>query len=204
MKARKELIEKAQMLVCAHPAFAGADEEKIRLALAGDGSALKEAAKGQVLYPTYLSKGSAVLVLGGSCHLLHGGKIVKTVGEGFIIGFASDEKLSLKAAESCKAVYIKRTALDEILDNEAESVFKAHLESLMPKSRPNPAKSLARHLIELDKAPRDLAKIQRQLNFSREEFSRALEVLYSCGAVSLAGAQIKINKEKLEEIIHII
>lgn len=222
MKARKELFEKAVKLVSQHPAFSGAKEEALRYVLASDDVLLREFSKGQQIYPCHGIKKAVGLVLTGGCHLLENGKITASKEDGYIFGVqtlysSEDDDLMLKAAQDSKVVFIKKSAVDWLLQDDF-SAAKSYLEFLSDenmseknteKQNSSAESKFAEYLLTRPKnsknevsLPQDMLKVAKQLSLSKEELYKAIDKLNSLGAIGFSGTAVCIaNEDKLKAFV---
>lgn len=216
MKARKELFEKAVKLVSQHPAFSGASEEAIRYILASDGVLLREVSKGQQVFPCHGVKKAVGLVLTGGCHLLENGRITASKEDGYFFGVQTlyctkDEDFTLTAAQDSKVVFVKKSAVDWLLQDDF-SAARSYLEFLSDEIMADKSKEtqnsnseglLAEYLLTRPKnaknevsLPQDMLKLARQLNLTRDGLYRAIEKLNSAGAIGFSGSSVCIKDEE--------
>ena len=217
VKARKELFEKTIRLLSAHPAFSGAKEEALRYILASENTVLKDFSKGQQVFPCYGIKRGVGIILTGGCHLLENGRITASKSDGFVFGaqslYSSDEEAyTLSALQDSKVVFIKKAAMDWLLENhfEAAKVFHDFLseKTTENKNPENTGKSpecvFAEYLFARPRnaknevsLPQDMLKVAKLLNLTKEGLYKAIEKLNSSGAIGFSGTKICIKSEEL-------
>ncbi len=216
MKTRKELFEKAVRLVSQHPAFSGAREEAIRYILASDDVLLREFSKGQQVFPCHGVKKAVGLVLTGGCHLLENGKITASKEDGYTFGAqtlysSKGEDFTLTASQDSKVVFIKKTAVDWLLQDDF-SAARSFLEFLSDEiitdksnetQNSSPESRLAGYLLSRPRTaknevslPQDMLKLARQLNLTKDRLYRAIEKLNSSGTIGFSGSAVCITDEE--------
>jgi|GEM_PF-5256537 len=222
MKARKELFDKAVKLVSEHSAFSGAKEEALRYLLASEDVLLREFSKGQQVFPCHGIKKAVGLVLTGSCHICKDRKIVETKADGYIFGvntlyLSADCDFSLMAAQDSKVVFIKKSAVDWLLQDDF-SAAKSYLEFLSAEINSTSEQSavlkkasgeskLAEYLLSRPRnskgevsLPQDFLKLSKQLGLDKNTFFKAIESLNSDGAIAFNGSTLCItDEEKLKK-----
>lgn len=226
MKMRKETADKAVKLIMAHPAFSGIKEEALRYILASEDVLLKEFSKGQQVFPCHGVKKAIALILTGSCHVCENRKIVETKTDGCFFGIQSlylsaDADLTLAAAQDSKVVFIKKSAVDWLLQDDF-TVAKSYLTFLSEEINRLSAKKqndilesssaeskLAQYLLSRPRnakgevaLPQDMLKLSKQLGLDKNALFKAVEVLNSEGAIVLHGSAVCIaDEEKLKNRI---
>lgn len=224
MKARKELFDKAVKLVSEHPAFSGTKEETLRYVLASEDVLLREVSKGQQVYPAYGVKKAVGLVLTGSCHICKDRKIVETKTDGYIFGvqslyLSSDCDFSVMAAQDSKIVFIKKPAVDWLLQDDFSAV-KSYLEFLSAeinsasekndgRKKASAESKLAGYLVSRPhnskgevSLPQDMLKLAKQLELDKNTLFKAIEALNAEGAIAFNGSAVCItDEEKLKSFI---
>lgn len=223
MKARRELHEKSASLIKAHPAFCGAPQETVSRVLIGDSAILRDVAKAAPVLPCHSPKNAAALLLTGKCHICVDGKIIDIKKQGAFLGMeklfgleSADEKIV--SAESCKVLYLKREAVEEIVKSslEAEKCFNEWLSDTADKLKEkeqtqinsNSEKILAEYFLSKRRnekgeirLPTDMQKIAKHLGLNKDSFFAALQALNSSGAIALKGSSIYTDTEKLNGFI---
>lgn len=222
MKIRKELADKAVGLICACPAFLGADETEIRFVLAGENSIVKEFSKGQAVFPCHGINKAVGFILTGSCHLCRDNRITALLESGSFFGVesiysSSSPKFTLSAAENCKVLFLKQAAVDDVLKKSTAALhsFLSHIsDRIIPANKKselslgrNGEKVLAEYLLSRPKnskneveMPQDLLKIAKQLNLGKDGLFKAIEKLNSSGVIVFNGRAICIaDEEKLKK-----
>ena len=223
MKMRKEMADKAVKLIMAHPAFLGIKEEALRYIIASEDVLLKEFLKGQQVFPCHGVKKAVALILTGSCHVCENRKIVETKTDGCFFGIESlylsaDADLTLAAAQDSKVVFIKKSAVDWLLQDDF-TVAKSYLTFLSEEINRLSAKKqtaalesasaeskLAQYLLSRPRnakgevaLPQDMLKLSKQLGLDKNALFKAVEVLNSEGAIVLGGSAVCIaDEEKLK------
>lgn len=223
MKARRELHEKSASLIKAHPAFCSAPQETVSRVLICDSAILRDVAKAAPVLPCHSPKNAAALLLTGKCHVCVEGKITDIKKPGDIFGLeklfgleSTDEKIV--SAQSCKVLYLKREAVEEIVKSspEAEKCFNKWLsdtadrlkEKEQTQVNSNSEKILAEYFLSKHqnekgeiRLPPDMQKIAKHLGLNKDSFFAALQALNSSGAIALKGSSIYTDTEKLNGFI---
>lgn len=224
MKARKELFDKAVKLISEHPAFSGSKEEALRYVLASEDVLLREVSKGQQVYPAYGVKKAVGLVLTGSCHICKDRKIVETKNDGYIFGVQSlylsaDCDFSVMAAQDSKIVFVKKSAVDWLLQDDFSAV-KSYLEFLSAEissaseknddlKKADAESKLAGYIFSRPhnargevSLPQDILKLAKQLELDKNTLFKAIEALNAEGAIAFNGSAVCImDEEKLKSFI---
>ncbi len=222
MKARKELFDKAVKLVSEHPAFSGVQEDALRYVLASEDVLLKEFSKGQQVFPCHGVKKAVGLILTGGCHICKDRRIVETKPDGYIFGvqtlyLSEDCEISLMAAQDSKIVFIKKSAVDWLLQDDFSAV-KSYLEFLSAEIKGTSAQSavikksgaeskLAEYLLSRPRnskgevsLPQDMLRLAGQIGLDKNTLFKAVEALNSEGAIVFNGNAVCIaDEEKLKK-----
>ncbi len=220
MKARKELFDKAVKLVSEHSAFSGVKEEALRYALASEDVLLKEFSKGQQVFPCHGIKKAIVLIVTGGCHVCENRKIVETKTDGCFFGIntlylPADTDLTLVAAQDSKIVFIKKSAVEWLLQDDFSAVksylgfLSEEINSLSAKKQNAVIESasaeskLAEYLLSRPRnakgevsLPQDMLKLSKQLGLDKNALFKAIETLNCDGAIVLSGSAVCITDEE--------
>lgn len=214
MKLTSALTDKYAEMIGKTKAFRGAEKSAVAAVLGGDGVALKEFSKGQVVFPCRSFRESVCLPLVGKGFVKQNGRIVAEMLLGEFYGadcvFGKlKEGFEVVAAGDCKALFLKRSAVEALLeaDFSARSSFERLSEKPQETQKQAPEKILARFLLGRARGggfdlPKDLLKIARLAGLDKAELSAALQALNSAGAVSLGANGLKLDdEEKLKSFI---
>ncbi|MBR3803356.1 MAG: Crp/Fnr family transcriptional regulator [Clostridia bacterium] len=224
MKARKELFDKAVKLVSEHSAFSGTKEESLRYVLAGEDVLLREVSKGQQVFPCYGVKKAVVLILTGGCHICKDRKIVETKNDGYIFGIetlylSADCEFSLMAAQDSKIVFIKKPAVDWLLQDDFSAVksylgfLSAEINDMSEQNiglkKASAESKLAGYLLSRPRnskgevsLPQDILRLSKQLEIDKNTLFKAIEALNARGVIAFNGSAVCIaDEEKLKSFI---
>lgn len=220
MKVRKETFDKALKQIAGHSAFSGAKEEALRYMLASEDVLLKDFSKGQQVFPCHGIKKAIVLIVTGGCHVCENRKIVETKTDGSFFGIntlylPADTDLTLVAAQDSKIVFIKKSAVDWLLQDDFSAAksyltfLSEEINSLSAKKQNaviesvSAEKKLAEYLLSRPRnakgevsLPQDMLKLSKQLGLDKNDLFKAVEAFNSEGAIVLSGSAVCIKDEE--------